>query len=510
MYWYSSCFCFFFQAEDGIRDHCVTGVQTCALPISHRPSLVTAAPAGALPTWMVRTTLVACGSIRVTVPSSSLAAHTPSRPTATALAPSPTSARPTTASLAGSILVTVPSRLLATHTAPAPTAMALGPFPTGIGRTTALELGLIRATVLSPALVTHTAPNPAATPLGLPPTGIVATGRPLLASIRDSELSRLLATHTAPAPTATWPDRASSGTCPTSVPAFRPISPRLFEAIPATLSSRSAIRSATSAVATSKATRSPAAASRPLDRRRPADTTGRSPPDSRRSTTSSATGVGPTSRKWLRLPAVWLASGSAAPAAARDAGAVSCRPRPWAACSCPEARSGLGPASAGAGRSNAGSWAKMAACSRRSSAPGVDTQLLDQHRPGPLIGQQGIGLPARAVQGHQQLRPQPLPQRLVPDQPLQLGDQLPMATQPQLGLDPILQRTEPQLGQAVGLGRADVGVQEPLERPTAPQPQRLTQHQGGVLGLAVGKGAAGLAGQLLEPGRIQRPWRHPQ
>src|SRR5260221_6525652 len=23
----------FFQAEDGIRDHCVTGVQTCALPI---------------------------------------------------------------------------------------------------------------------------------------------------------------------------------------------------------------------------------------------------------------------------------------------------------------------------------------------------------------------------------------------------------------------------------------------------------------------------------------------
>src|SRR5260221_9867250 len=27
---------FFFQAEDGIRYHCVTGVQTCALPISER------------------------------------------------------------------------------------------------------------------------------------------------------------------------------------------------------------------------------------------------------------------------------------------------------------------------------------------------------------------------------------------------------------------------------------------------------------------------------------------
>src|SRR5256885_2605344 len=30
-------FCFFFQAEDGIRDYKVTGVQTCALPIfAHR------------------------------------------------------------------------------------------------------------------------------------------------------------------------------------------------------------------------------------------------------------------------------------------------------------------------------------------------------------------------------------------------------------------------------------------------------------------------------------------
>src|SRR2546425_3667922 len=29
---------FFFQAEDGIRDKLVTGVQTCALPISLRPA----------------------------------------------------------------------------------------------------------------------------------------------------------------------------------------------------------------------------------------------------------------------------------------------------------------------------------------------------------------------------------------------------------------------------------------------------------------------------------------
>src|SRR2546423_11849871 len=34
------CIFFFFQAEDGIRDKLVTGVQTCALPISARELLV--------------------------------------------------------------------------------------------------------------------------------------------------------------------------------------------------------------------------------------------------------------------------------------------------------------------------------------------------------------------------------------------------------------------------------------------------------------------------------------
>src|SRR5437667_5815714 len=40
---YYSCFYFFFffQAEDGIRDRDVTGVQTCALPISTHPEVLT-------------------------------------------------------------------------------------------------------------------------------------------------------------------------------------------------------------------------------------------------------------------------------------------------------------------------------------------------------------------------------------------------------------------------------------------------------------------------------------
>src|SRR5947207_13704674 len=40
---------FFFQAEDGIRDHCVTGVQTCALPIYQRLRRASAAAVQAAP-----------------------------------------------------------------------------------------------------------------------------------------------------------------------------------------------------------------------------------------------------------------------------------------------------------------------------------------------------------------------------------------------------------------------------------------------------------------------------
>src|SRR5437773_6192225 len=40
------CVCFFFQAEDGIRDRDVTGVQTCALPISSAKCKADARPPG--------------------------------------------------------------------------------------------------------------------------------------------------------------------------------------------------------------------------------------------------------------------------------------------------------------------------------------------------------------------------------------------------------------------------------------------------------------------------------
>src|SRR5438046_3607388 len=48
-YYFFFCIFFFFQAEDGIRDWSVTGVQTCALPIYTEPPATKASLRRGLP-----------------------------------------------------------------------------------------------------------------------------------------------------------------------------------------------------------------------------------------------------------------------------------------------------------------------------------------------------------------------------------------------------------------------------------------------------------------------------
>src|SRR5256886_13624273 len=68
---------FFFQAEDGIRDLTVTGVQTCALPISHGKG-VKRLKGGNMPAGFTRVIAVATLTAVLTLP---LAAAQPSNPT---------------------------------------------------------------------------------------------------------------------------------------------------------------------------------------------------------------------------------------------------------------------------------------------------------------------------------------------------------------------------------------------------------------------------------------------
>src|SRR5215208_7613074 len=60
---------FFFQAEDGIRDGHVTGVQTCALPISYAAFLAHAAQDWDWELPAVTTAGLACGAAAIAGPA---------------------------------------------------------------------------------------------------------------------------------------------------------------------------------------------------------------------------------------------------------------------------------------------------------------------------------------------------------------------------------------------------------------------------------------------------------
>src|SRR5438876_2024402 len=58
---------FFFQAEDGIRDGRVTGIQTCALPISPRSQPATTTNASGVATGTLASTLAESKTITATI-----------------------------------------------------------------------------------------------------------------------------------------------------------------------------------------------------------------------------------------------------------------------------------------------------------------------------------------------------------------------------------------------------------------------------------------------------------
>ena len=87
-------------------------------------------------------------------------------------------------------------------------------------------------------------------------------------------------------------------------------------------------------------------------------------------------------------------------------------------------RAAAGRAAGSVARSSAGSWARIASCRRRSSAPGSTPISLDQDRARVAVGLERLGLAARAVQREHPLRVQPLAQRVLGDERVELADHL--------------------------------------------------------------------------------------
>ena len=107
--------------------------------------------------------------------------------------------------------------------------------------------------------------------------------------------------------------------------------------------------------------------------------------------------------------------------------------------------------------------------------PRIDPQLLDQLASGRIELAQRLRLPARTVQGHHELRSQPLTQRVLGDELAQCRDDQLVPAEHQPGVDLVFERRGAQLVEAVDLGHGELLVGDVLKGFTSPQRQRRAQ-----------------------------------
>ena len=67
----------------------------------------------------------------------------------------------------------------------------------------------------------------------------------------------------------------------------------------------------------------------------------------------------------------------------------------------------------------------------------LDAEFVDETGAGSLIHVQSLRLPARTVQRHHELAQEALPQRVLGDEPLELADDVAVATELEIGVDPL-------------------------------------------------------------------------
>jgi hypothetical protein len=125
---------------------------------------------------------------------------------------------------------------------------------------------------------------------------------------------------------------------------------------------------------------------------------------------------------------------------------------------------------------------------------GLDPELLDEAHPRRLVGVERLRLPAGAVEREHQQAPEGLAQRVLADERVELADDVAVAAELEVGVDPLLERNKAQLLQPVRVRLRPCVEGELGERRAAPEAERLAERA--PLGLGVGR--TRLAQQPLE------------
>ena len=133
---------------------------------------------------------------------------------------------------------------------------------------------------------------------------------------------------------------------------------------------------------------------------------------------------------------------------------------------------------------------------------GLDAEVLDEGGPGHPGDVERLGLPARPVQGQHELGLRALAERLLGDQGAQLVEDVGVAAELELGVDPVDAGADAQLLQP-GPGDVEDVAGQPAERLAAPQRQRGGEPVRGGLVVPRRHGGARRGQAGLEPGGVQ-------
>ena len=136
-------------------------------------------------------------------------------------------------------------------------------------------------------------------------------------------------------------------------------------------------------------------------------------------------------------------------------------------------------------------------------AAGLETELRDHRPPRVLIGRQRIGLPARAVEREHQLLAEAFAERILGDEALQLRDGGRVTSEREVGLDPVLDRAQPELLEPPDLALSEVLVRELGQCRPPPQAERLTKEIVRPRRVALLQRAPPFSRELLEPHEVE-------
>ncbi len=122
----------------------------------------------------------------------------------------------------------------------------------------------------------------------------------------------------------------------------------------------------------------------------------------------------------------------------------------------------------------------------------VDAELVGEPGAEPLVDVQRVGLPAAGREGPHQLAGEPLVQRVLEREGLELGDEGVRVAELEVGVDPVEDGHEPQVVEAGGVGGERVVGRRRARRAgegrAAPQREGLGEHVGRRAVLAAAQG----------------------